>query len=229
MNVKGFIFALGKWADSHLPLAKSFNLTGALIECPRIRFPLEMMVSAGIGKILIGSAPDNVAQVRKIIQDGSRFGAEVSYLLLDEDCGIDQAVLEASEFVAQSTLLITGAGLCCIGAEFSTKLNSELKNCKGATGFRIRNGLAGEKQVKLELLALDVRAQKRIRQEIGNGMLTAREIEDLQSYCAATLRYSEVDVGQNIAYLNSVDGTSINISVLDSTDFMNVFGETEST
>ena len=197
--------------------------------CPRIRFPLGMMVSAGIGKILIGSAPENVAQVREIIQDGSGIGAEVSYLLLDEDCGIDQAVLEASEFVAQSTVLITGAGLCCIGTEFSTKLNSELKHCKGATGFRIRNGLADEKQVKLELLALDVRAQKRIRQEIGKGMLTAREIKDLQSYCATTLRYSEVDVGHDIAYLNSIDGTSINVNVLNSADFMNALGETELT
>ena len=174
MNAKGFIFALGKWSDSHLPPAKTFSLTGALSGCPRIRFPLGMMVSAGIGKILIGSAPDNIAQVREIIQDGSGFGAEVSYLLLDEDCGIDQAVLEASEFVAQSTLLIAGAGVCCIGTEFSTKLNSELKHCKGATGFRIRNGLADEKEVKLELLALDARAQKRIRREIGNGVLTAR-------------------------------------------------------
>ena len=229
MNAKGFIFALGKWSDSHLPLAKTFSLTGALSGCPRIQFPLGMMVSAGIGKILIGSTPENVARVREIIQDGSGFGAEVSYLLLDEDSGIDQAILEASEFIAQSTVLITGAGLCCIGTEFSTKLNSELKHCKGATGFRIRNSLADENQVKLEILALDVRAQKRIRQEIGNRILTAREIEDLQSYCAATLRYSEVDVGQNIAYLNSVDGTSINMSVLDNTDFMNVFGETELT
>ena len=197
--------------------------------CPRIRYSLGMMVSAGIGKILIGSAPDNVAQVREIIQDGSGFGAEVSYLLLDEDCGIDQAVLEASEFVAQSTVLIAGAGLCCIGTEFFTKLNSELKHCKGATGFRIRNSLVDGNQVKLEMLALDVRAQKRIRQEVGNGMLTAREIEDLQSYCVATLRYSEVDVGQNIAYLNSIDGTSINVNVLNSADFMNALGETELT
>ena len=197
--------------------------------CPRIRFPLGMMVSAGIGKILIGSAPENIAQVREIIQDGSGFGAEVSYLLLDEDCGIDQAVLEASEFIAQSTVLITGAGLCCIGTEFSTRLNSELKHCKGATGFRIRNSLVDGNQVKLEMLALDVRAQKRIRQEVGNGMLTAREIEDLQSYCVATLRYSEVDVGQNIAYLNSIDGTSINVNVLNSADFMNALGETELT
>ena len=187
------------------------------------------MVSAGIGKILIGSAPDNVVQVREIIQDGSGIGAEVSYLLLDEDCGIDQAVLEASEFVAQSTLLITGAGLCCIGTEFSTRLNIELKHCKGATGFRIRNSLVDGNQAKLEMLALDVRAQKRIRQEVGNGVLTAREIEDLQSYCAATLRYSEVDVGQNIAYLNSIDGTSINVNVLNSADFMNALGETELT
>ena len=197
--------------------------------CPRIRFPLGMMVSAGIGKILIGSAPENIAQVREIIQDGSGFGAEVSYLLLDEDCGIDQAVLEASEFIAQSTVLITGAGLCCIGTEFSTRLNSELKHCKGATGFRIRNSLVDGNQAKLEMLALDVRAQKRIRQEVGNGVLTAREIEDLQSYCAATLRYSEVDVGQNIAYLNSIDGTSINVNVLNSADFMNALGETELT
>ncbi len=197
--------------------------------CPRIRFPLGMMVSAGIGKILIGSAPENVAQVREIIQDGSGIGAEVSYLLLDEDCGIDQAVLEASEFVAQSTVLITGAGLCCIGTEFSTRLNSELKHCKGATGFRIRNSLVDGNQAKLEMLALDVRAQKRIRQEVGNGVLTAREIEDLQSYCTATLRYSEVDVGQNIAYLNSIDGTSINVNILNSADFMNALGETELT
>ena len=99
------------------------------------------MVSAGIGKILIGLTPENVVQVREIVQDGNRFGAEVSYLLLDEDCGIDQAILEASEFVAQCTVLITGAGLCCIGTEFSSRLNCELKHCKGVTSFRSKRSV----------------------------------------------------------------------------------------
>ena len=91
--------------------------------------------------------------------------------------------------------------------------------------FRIQYSLANENQVKLELLALDVGAQKRIKKEIGAGKLTARGIEDLRSYSAANLCYCEVDVGQDVAYLNSVDGTSINSSVLDSTDVMNILGK----
>ncbi len=69
---------------------------------PVLFYGIEALVEAGIEQIGIIIAPETGEEIRAAAGDGSRFGAEITYIVQDEPAGLAHAVLTAEEFIAGS-------------------------------------------------------------------------------------------------------------------------------
>jgi glucose-1-phosphate thymidylyltransferase len=73
---------------------------------PVLVYGIEALVDAGIEQIGIVIAPETGDEIREAVGDGSRFGAEITYIVQDEPAGLAHAVLTAEEFIAGSPFVM---------------------------------------------------------------------------------------------------------------------------
>ncbi len=206
MNCKGLIFALGRWSQAYLPITVTGNHTETLDDIPRVSFTIEMMVSAGIKKILIGATPENLVRHREVVRQNNKLEADLSYLVLDENAGIARGILAASEFAAQSNLLITNAGVYCEGQCLSSRLATALHRSKGATAFRMRGCLSMDGEYIPRMLVLDSRVRGNLRKESAEQLT---EIPTLRKFCAINFRYSECDFEGGCHFVDLTDSSEV--------------------
>jgi len=67
---------------------------------PVLFYGIEALVEAGVTDIGIVIAPETGDEIREAAGDGSRFGAEITYIVQAEPAGLAHAVLTAEEFLA---------------------------------------------------------------------------------------------------------------------------------
>ncbi|HTF11785.1 MAG TPA: glucose-1-phosphate thymidylyltransferase RfbA [Asanoa sp.] len=80
-----------------------------IFDKPMIYYPLSTLVMAGIDEILIITTPDDQAQFRRLLGDGSQFGLKLRYRAQARPEGIAQAFLLGEEFIGdESVALILG-------------------------------------------------------------------------------------------------------------------------
>jgi glucose-1-phosphate thymidylyltransferase len=73
---------------------------------PVLFYGIEALVEAGVKEIGIIIAPETGEEIREAAGDGSRFGAEITYIVQDEPAGLAHAVLTAEEFIAGSPFVM---------------------------------------------------------------------------------------------------------------------------
>ena len=73
---------------------------------PVLFYGIEALVDAGISEIGIVIAPETGDEIREAVGDGSRFGAEITYIVQDRPAGLAHAVLCAEEFLAGSQFVM---------------------------------------------------------------------------------------------------------------------------
>ncbi len=73
---------------------------------PVLFYGIEALVDAGVKEIGIIIAPETGEEIREAAGDGSRFGAEITYIVQDEPAGLAHAVLTAEEFIAGSPFVM---------------------------------------------------------------------------------------------------------------------------
>lgn len=211
MNCKGLIFALGRWSQTCLPVTVTGTHTERVDDIPRVSFTIEMMVAAGIKKILIGATPENLIRHREVVRQNTKWEADLSYLVLNEDAGISLSLLAASEFAAQSNLLVADAGTYCEGQNLSSRLTTVLHRSKGVTAFRMRGRLSMDGESVPRMLVLDSRVRGNLRKE-GAEQLTG--ISALRKYCAINFRYSECDFEDSCHFVDLIDCSEVEESIV---------------
>jgi glucose-1-phosphate thymidylyltransferase len=73
---------------------------------PVLFYGIEALVEAGITEIGIVIAPQTGDEIREAVGDGTRFGAEVTYITQDEPLGLAHALLTAEEFLAHGPFVM---------------------------------------------------------------------------------------------------------------------------
>lgn len=133
--MKGIILAGGAGSrlyPASLPISK---ILLPIYDKPMIYYPLAVLMQAGIADILIITNPEDDANFRKLLGDGSQWGVRLSYKIQYEKRGIADAFLLGEDFIGQdSCTLILGDNIF-YGQDLGTILSNAKQNKKGAHVF----------------------------------------------------------------------------------------------
>jgi glucose-1-phosphate thymidylyltransferase len=100
---------------------------------PMIYYPLSTLMMAGIQEILVITTPDDQAQFRRLLGDGSDIGITVSYATQPRPEGLAQAFVIGADFIGhQSVALVLGDNIF-----YGTGLGTSLRKCVNPEGGHI--------------------------------------------------------------------------------------------
>ena len=211
MERKGLISALGKWSNAHTSIQVLDSATEMLACMPRIRYPLAMMTGAGIRKIIVACTPNNAVELYQQLKDGSDFGVQLSYVLVDDATSIAQALVAAAEFRGQSGLLVAGGGVCCVDGELRSAASSI---ARGVVSVRMRRAESHGASIGIpELLFFNNHSLNKLA-NLNKKNSLSKEISDLRVLAASCLNYSEVNLSTSCSYIDLVDGAEFDRFIL---------------
>ncbi|MFT6734661.1 MAG: glucose-1-phosphate thymidylyltransferase [Polaribacter sp.] len=102
---------------------------------PMIFYPISVLMLAGIKDILIISTPDDIGGYKRLLDDGSRFGINISYEVQPTPDGLAQAFIIGEEFIGDDSVCLVLGDNVFYGQGFSPKLLNAASRVKGATVF----------------------------------------------------------------------------------------------
>jgi glucose-1-phosphate thymidylyltransferase len=135
MTRKGIILAGGAGTRLHpLTFATSKQLL-PVYDKPMIYYPLSALMLAGIRDCLVITAPEQAANFKKLLGDGSQWGIRLDYAVQPEPAGIAQAFLIGAEFLhGHPACLVLGDNIL-YGHGLAHELQRVSQYTAGATVF----------------------------------------------------------------------------------------------
>ncbi len=132
--MKGIVLAGGSGTRLY-PITKGISKQiMPIYDKPMIYYPISTLMSAGIREILIITTPQDQAQFKNLLGDGSDWGISLSYAVQPEPKGLAQAFTIGADFIGSDKVAMILGDNLFYGPSMEESLK-QLTDIDGAVGF----------------------------------------------------------------------------------------------
>ena len=104
-------------------------------DMPMIYYPLSVLMLAGIREILVITTPEDQDSFKRLLNDGSQWGINISYAVQASPDGLAQAFIIGEEFIGKDSVCLVLGDNIYYGQGLSKLLQTAVARGKGATVF----------------------------------------------------------------------------------------------